>query len=1721
MSVASNIWDSVSDTAKSLGGAAVAAPGAVWDLASSTWDGKDDNFGTYTAKVSKRAKDALDPLLNDETLTGYTFSKTMHALEAVYREGVSEPIATAGTVVGHVGYNPAENWDDIFSGRTWGEAYDIAQNRSLGQAYALTGLSVGRGLVGDEMNQQINEALPDWMPNGIVDPLDARAYEKLHEQNEMLTSAYSGTSDFAARWYLDPGVVLGKAAGAARAGAKHGKITRQDHLTGIRRSLDEQHKATFGVGPFRVPAQSLKTRTEHYFDWLEKGADGQRLNATQIWVGTPELRRSGAGRQVASLFEQAGKISDDAVRRDTYRNIYAVAAGDDTAIWTARKELAETARINDELKNIAKGSVVDLKATALGEHILASPELSAHLKRQLDNIPETQKAVQSHMKRLQTLVGGHADDAGVASSLDHALGVSAKGKRAVGRESGKGLLRDGQSNLGIGPVDKALTPVGRGLQTVMQASPSSVPLRVITTPAQLATRAAVGYARTPQKAMDALRTTRLMGMANLHDWNGATSQLDSMMRGSFVAPERRMELLSEGFRARTEAEKMRLIERVEKESIGSMANHFSAKLGEKVDQDFIEALLSKGNAKRASFMAPRQGRAYAATKDERYLDPMTGRNADRVEDALESYQRRVDQIMLDENGVPNLLAQPVLETQLANKVPLVDTELAKQMLEREAGTIARKAKAWSHLKYEADRLSRAKAAVGSGTQKVLGTGKRPGTDDQIRGLYDAMDMLVDTAAHSVRVWKFSKLFRLGYPLRIVMDDHMRIWSQIGAASVFAPLRDEFVQNFKYNQGTRRALVARERAELRAEREELLDSLVPENEAAWADRDEQIRKLNRRIAALRGGATRAEGRLPDKAGELSTKADELTAERDALQAAQGPNPSATKSRIAEIERRLNVSAKDMRKETRKRRVGEKAIVMQDGTVYHGAFGGDLGDASRVASSSNDTWDNNLKVGEERSYGDMVNDGNWGVVSPGVNPSEHRQHLVTWADTINNQFRQSSVAMHFINGGDTQTFTRWLKEPEQAQLRERLAHYAHDPEDWAERTQQLISDYIDRTPGLREAVASGRVTPNQLNKLHPEVTTRPTVHGATVSHNLGLSQAATKVGRAMNRTMKLLGEMPTDRLSRHPYFAAVYNSEVTELHLRQMAAAKREGRTHLTAEDIRKTEAAARRNALADLKRTLFDIEAHSNAAHTMRFVSPFFAAHQESIQRWWRIVSENPEVIRRFQQFFDVPKKLNLVIDEDGEPVKDGTMVGPGQYVLMQWPEDWGGPVIDPSDPEFKGYSDWRFSLNSVNLVLQSGSPLNPGVGPAVSLPAEKLVDSYVKEEEIEQFARLLNPYPPGSVIEEMLPSWVNRVAQAMRGKDSYHYTRIFNDNVQDKVVAFREANGYREPTPAEKAGIMEAAKRETQAEAWIRVAQNAFSPFPASPNSKYDVIRQGYQRLWDQANTQGKDYDWVMKQFKAKYGDVYLPLLQSSSNNQANMPLTNEAAGAHQRHKKLLNKIDPRLHGAIVAPEAGDESDMSMGAVNYFRRTETFTGSGETYLDYDSPDAAFVEGAVKRGWSRYGDVMDALQAMAVDQGLGSWRESDELSLMRDRAVLALKEENNYWGEDFESFGTESFNAVIGDLEMVVKDRTLSGDVARQDVRAVAQYLQLRKMFEQALEIRAANGGASTMEAQANRDLAVAYQRAFGILEESNTYFQRYWVNGVLDRDPFLVDLEEQ
>jgi hypothetical protein len=1688
-----SVWKSIKETAKSLGGAAVAPAGVVWDLSTMPFDDKADTFGSVAHALSSRVGDAMDPIFNPSTLTGGVITHALEGMNWALVNGVSEPISAFTYATAHASQNDV-GAGALFDGATWSKAYDMAQRDNAGQALAW-------GLTSSNNDD----------PFQYKSPYD----EETAKDHTILGPALSYGMNTVGAFFLDPAVIGGKALGAGREAYQF-------------RGLGTTDKANFYDLVTRSSRASalkpnLASRTDKWLDWTEgNNALKRPLTAPEILHGTPELKRMAAEPEVlAGLLADTNKISTPALRRDAKRRILAVAAGDTTQIARLRGEVADSAAIADTLTNMVNKSTIDLRALAMNPALRTNPAFVERLETQLDHL-NSDRAVDKFMDGWNTRLDQLLE---IQHTMPNAPGVHTAGKRAILRQNDQGLLR-APANIHKGLDDWAAQRAlkAQSASSLFQKGLYSVPVVAVKTVGFMASP----YTKAPVAITDALRQSHFTGVANLHDWGGSAAQLDSMMRLSNVSPGDRLKTLSEAYLASSEAEKMNIIGKVEGLSMKSLAREFSTRSGRPIDEDYITKLMEEYAAKKGTSLAHIRGRAYAATEMPPEMAAVRGQSAQNATDAARMEGKgfsapasdkagkwRVDQI--NDDGTP--LSLPLLESQLANSVPLMDMGVARKLLERDHQFLSRISRAWKDESLELGRLTELKAAGAQGLDKAVAARAA------------SADMLVSAGQSMMRGWKFSVLFRLGYPVRVLMDDHMRIWTQMNAATFYGENSKELLTNWRYNNFARRNLGREQLHSLKTRRQEILDEMQGERMVAHTDRQAQVKSLQASARGHRAQATKLRQQIEeaqtkrslgiDSADIPALKARLAESERSVMDAEGGQQylleqlgeygPADLQRELDSIEETIRGGSKALAPE--KRGIGSADVVLdkKTGDAIQGAFGGDFGQAVRGITSSHGSFENQLVGVEDRMFRASAG-GSHRTIQP-----DEAGHLNAWADVLNNQFKSSAVAMHFVNGGDVNGFVRWVNEPAQGELRKRLAHYAHDPEDWGHRVESLVHDYIP-SEELRDAVATGRVKPKQLARMFQDPSVRPAVHGRTVADNIGSSAAAQAIGNTMNRMYKMLGEMPTDRLSRHPYFNSLYRQ-----HAKDVYAVQRVNAREFTQRDFDDISRTARKLALRDLKKTLFDVSAHSHAAHVLRFISPFFAAHQEGVARWWRIAADNPAVIRRFAQGFDVPRYLAVEVDGDGNLVKPGAPLSRDHRVLLQLPKAFGGP-----DPEVE-QSKWTVSEQSFNLVLQGGLT-NPGTGPIVSVPLEWAAQKYADDPTVARIARVFNPFPPQSPMEAMVPATLKRLSAYTYGKTGTdlmfgigkrEYNASFSQNVQDLMVDFQLKNG-REPSRQESTDLVERAGREATTEMFHRVLWNSLSPAPASPQSKYSAVQHGWYTISAQARTQGKDFSWAYEQFKDKWGEAYMPLVYSTSNNPAFLDANAATVAGIKRYKGLLSKVDPALSKVVIGAYADDLiannatlGDYSSDARNYLRNEQMSSGSSDTYYSYDEPKKAADEQMARRGWQKYGELTGALTAMAQGAGMSTYMQSPPLMALKRAGVEQLRSENYAFDQEYGTFDTTKYDRYIDGLRVIASAPVLAKDTDRTDIQALGAYLQLRDMFTAALDARE-KAGFGGMEAQANQGMRAAFTALVGALVESNTYFETHIFNGVVEKDPYLV-----
>lgn len=1766
--------DSLGGTLKTLGKAAIAAPGAVYDIATyvapgDQWGNADDHgFGGLLNQVGGRFHDLS---LAVPQPIRHTIGEGMDALNWTYKNAVDEPLSATAIMLDHTGaFQNAftADYSDLFSGENWSKAYAIAQHQSFGKSFVT---NADLNTAGKE-----NKNTLDPLAVGIhkvkgIDPttgLSTEVWQTPFEQGRFakdhpfLANATAFGTDMTVSWFLDPGVLVGKGAGVMRQNIKLARIpegAKPEFASRLDGSVIGTEK-TFGI------SQNWEGRADQFVNFIAgENKLGRPLNAAEIRASSIELQKSSNSLAISSALADAVKITDPAERANAARRVFAVAAGDVSQIDRLEAEIPQTKALADTLRNIVNQKTVDLQAQALNAARKDSPEFRAVFDRQIENLDESgdlTKSIRDWYTKVDNQYNGLATLRSTERSLDYLPGVhggplGSNHKLAVGRgEDALSKLEKGHDAL----VKKATTlPKRDSYTSVYQQGLYSLPVMAIY-PAKFMA------ALLPTKALPAmvrgLRTVHYNGVVNLHDWEAGSDQLNSLMIHAGVDNEIRTKQLSEIYGARNEAERLAVIHRTEQVAVDGVVKQVVAKHGldDAAAREYVQQIVVNGQQGRGGMLSAMNGsRLYSTTQadagmaararglanaqrqaawDTKRAAEMEKRGIDIGEQSPnlldENWAPRVDQF-IDSSGIP--ASMPVVSSQLANRVPLLDIHLLKQAAGDKAFAerLDRHASAWRNQASEMARLNKnLQASMARGTASQIDRIQR-----QIMNVRKTQDALLTSATFLNRWWKVGVLFRLGYPMRVLADDHMRIAARIGYIPFLAANAPEGISNTLYNHlpgyvaNSRRGAATAQYELAKAQRAQLVSHFGRDKshtDEEWTELQGLAQKhiygtpTSQEAARLR--ELDPDGRVVEWA-DLTAQAKRLAGKKDAEsqgalaqiqeQLAGRVDPEVLRAQILDYDKNLGLGPKNFR--APKRRLGESDVTVGKNKVG-GAF---AVEGYREATSSSQAFNYLLTDGEDMGYR-LNQAGHWRSVAPGE-PGYYQ----LWANILNHQFQHSPEFMSIIKGDvrNADEFASWLAKPENAHLRERMAFYAHDAQDWGGRLTAMAEDYTGGSNDeLVKLMQKGRVSARQLKRIFPEGDQRlPNLHGQLADVQSGRSGAARMFADGVQRAFAKISEQPTDRLSRHPFFNAVYKAEVQKAYRVHVAS---KGEDVFTDADRAAIESLARRKALKELKMTLWDISAHSHAAHTLRFLSPFFAAHQEALNRWWNIQKDDPSVARHFQMFFDNIRRTGLTYnDTTGEAVQPGEGIGSaGNKIMLKLPWADENNAVNKWLLKHGGGKYWNVNENGLNLILQNGIA-NPGVGPMVTVPVEDLVQKYPEAKEFEKVARAINQYPPSArglkdlTISQLEPAWAKHMQAYYQGEGSPEFASYYMQNFADNLTTFRLQYGH-EPSELDLKKMQDKTNKETHTDLVLMSLSNAAFITPAKPNSKYTLVQNGLQRLYEQMRQEGHDMEWLRQNFRAQYGEPYMAMIYSMGENPAHLQGSAAEVDAIKKNSYLAKHIDPSLLRMALGPEiAGtDKADQmySSAASSWLAGQETSI-PGENFRGKKDPREVATSLVVSQGWDMYDELTNALDVKAEQMGLSGYEQSPDLVAAKRAGVDYIKQQNPVFAHSYDSYTQKSYDKLVDDMRLIASNKALASDPTRSDVYWLGQYIALRDSFGQLLKQRAASGGAKTMGAQENSDIAQAYAQGLSYINSQSPYFKQFSYPVIEQGDPYLTGVD--
>lgn len=686
---------------------------------------------------------------------------------------------------------------------------------------------------------------------------------------------------------------------------------------------------------------------------------------------------------------------------------------------------------------------------------------------------------------------------------------------------------------------------------------------------------------------------------------------------------------------------------------------------------------------------------------------------------------------------------------------------------------------------------------------------------------------------------------------------------------------------------------------------------------------------------------------------------------------------------------------------------------------------------------------------------------------------------WERAVNLQIGQDAMGRRILSGQSVDEVVDWLRaDPAGMAYASRNKVRARNLRRWVQTNMDEVDDLLP-TPTLRGLALSKKAKADDLARELPDASQRPSVNGEILAQVQGRSVISQTLNTVVEKGFRWFGSKPSDILSRNRFFDHMYRAETERLV--NLLAEQRGRGAKFTQADYDDIAHKSREYALGETKDLLYDLAESSELGEMLRQFVPFYSAFVEVTTRWAGLTIENPAFVARMRQVWLAPERAGIVTDENGNRVhEDGTATNPfGQrvkagadhYLTVALPE-WARDI-----PGLRTAGQVKFNKESFNMALQGA----PGFGPVVQIPVNEIVKG---RPELEASLEFVLPFGTTQEMRDLLlPATAKRAFTKAAGEEDRQYRNALIRRYMDLVVDHNLGKRPNKPTYAE-------AKRDTDAFYNLRIAASYFSPAAPSFTSPYQLYIDAYRQLKE------LDPETADAVFLEKYGEDYFPLTQSLSRSMDGVPPTLEGRAARKKYRDLVEKY-PELGGLIIGAEGAGEYARAV----YDGQLATKLKPGAPVNQRESWAFETVAGQpnVRLGWIEYRKAMDLIDAERVQRGLPNLqvKAGADLAGLKRQIIEALGQKFPEWYADFGTMDRNAMARRIEGMREIAADRRMSG---RDEIRLLGVYLQGRDAMAAELAARKAAGGAATLTAAANQDLAVLWESITGVIVEQNLSF---------------------
>jgi len=658
-------------------------------------------------------------------------------------------------------------------------------------------------------------------------------------------------------------------------------------------------------------------------------------------------------------------------------------------------------------------------------------------------------------------------------------------------------------------------------------------------------------------------------------------------------------------------------------------------------------------------------------------------------------------------------------------------------------------------------------------------------------------------------------------------------------------------------------------------------------------------------------------------------------------------------------------------------------------------------------------------------------------------------------------------------------------------------------------QVVDDFLQ----LREKMATGRgrdirwdnVT-EILDNVGPErasMLIQRSGMDVTVGQTAGLSPRNMVDGRLKRYAengFEILATLPTDNLTRNPYFRHRYQSEVT----RRLSAYwdSDEQRYLIEPKQLDRIENEARNKALEDVRYLLYDLTESTRVQEMMSTLMPFLGAWQEVITRWGGIAAENPMYVARVLDNFNA---IPITEDDDG-----------GRWMVFRLPQtigriasigpDWpgAGALTKP----FVG-NKLRLSKDGISMLSAGG----PSFGPLALIPMSEMS---IAEPKLYDAVSWAFPYglPQGvsttdRALGQLFPAWTKRLVGTFAGNNERE--RLMLQVAQSKEVRLRQQpslsgeypDRFSEILSTDKAVFQREVLEETKALMFARAFASFTMPTSLQVSSPYQMYIENLRRLREEDPANATEL------FIEQHGEEFWALTSRMTRSKNGVAPSLESMAEFEKAGFADLVADhPELGGLITGSYGSQTTGAFHEAVYRRQQSEAVTPGSQTKMRERVPLEDYMESAdVAQGWAKLSelyDIRDAeLDAIGQAGGNSSVRANPQVQQWMQWEISQLAASHPAWWDAFNLRDKAKDQKLFKGLYAIVGNETLR---LRPEIDVLVDYLADRKVAVAELAERKNAGGSGSLDARSNQDVAEWWEftkRQYRDIPEFSAVFTRF------------------